>query len=178
VTVRLITYTDNYYGMSQRDIELARQISAAARKLGLSADPSAVQSILVIPGASAPAAVLPFWRAVRGYEHRRDNPSENLVHAVGGRRSGSTEWMSRARTAAARSTSRSGSRKSSRTVASLRRSPLGAGSYAMSSRRHGGLWPMRRATRPTSPRRRAATEWIRSKVHDGEADLHRTYLAR
>ena len=37
VTVRLITYTDDYYGMSRRDIELARQISAAARKLGLSA---------------------------------------------------------------------------------------------------------------------------------------------
>jgi 4a-hydroxytetrahydrobiopterin dehydratase len=66
VTVRLITYTDDYYGMSRRDIELARQISAAARKLGLSADPSAVQSVLVIPGASAPATVLPFWRAVLG----------------------------------------------------------------------------------------------------------------
>src|SRR5262245_10848185 len=40
VTVRLITYADDYYGMSQRDIALARQISAAARRLGLSADPS------------------------------------------------------------------------------------------------------------------------------------------
>jgi 4a-hydroxytetrahydrobiopterin dehydratase len=79
VTVRLITYTDDYYGMSRRDVELARQISAAARKLGLSADPSAVQSVLVIPGASAPAAVMPFWRAVLGYEHRRDNPGEDLV---------------------------------------------------------------------------------------------------
>ncbi len=83
VTVRLITYTDEYYGMSRRDIELARQISAAARKLGLSADPSAVQSVLVIPGASAPAAVMPFWRAVLGYEHRRDNPGEDLVDPHG-----------------------------------------------------------------------------------------------
>jgi 4a-hydroxytetrahydrobiopterin dehydratase len=83
VTVRLITYTDDYYGMSRRDIELARQISAAARKLGLSADPSAVQSVLVIPGASAPATVLPFWRAVLGYEHRRDNLSEDLVDPHG-----------------------------------------------------------------------------------------------
>ena len=47
VTVRLITNTDDYYGMSQRDAEMARQISAAARRLGLSADPSAVQSVLV-----------------------------------------------------------------------------------------------------------------------------------
>jgi 4a-hydroxytetrahydrobiopterin dehydratase len=43
VTVRLITYTDDYYGVSQRDVEMARQISAAARRLGLSADPSAVR---------------------------------------------------------------------------------------------------------------------------------------
>ena len=83
VTVRLITYTDNYYGMSRRDIELARQISAVARTLGLPADPSAVQSVLVIPGASAPAAVMPFWRAVLGYEHRRDNPGEDLVDTHG-----------------------------------------------------------------------------------------------
>ena len=83
VTVRLITYTDDYYGMSQRDIELARQISAAARKLSLFADPSAVQSVLVIPGASAPAAVMPFWRAVLGYEHRRDNPSQDLLDPHG-----------------------------------------------------------------------------------------------
>ena len=83
VTVRLITYTDDYYGMSRRDIELARQISAAARELGLSADPSAVQSVLVIPGASAPAAVMPFWRAVLGYEPRRDSPDEDLVDPHG-----------------------------------------------------------------------------------------------
>src|SRR5574341_810300 len=50
VTVSLITITDDYMGMSRRDVELARGISAAARKLGLTADPSAVQSLLVIPG--------------------------------------------------------------------------------------------------------------------------------
>src|SRR5262245_15248111 len=37
VTVRLITYTDDYYGMSHRDVEMARQITAAARRLGLPA---------------------------------------------------------------------------------------------------------------------------------------------
>src|SRR3989454_12180076 len=31
VTVRLITITHDYYGLSERDVELARQISAAAR---------------------------------------------------------------------------------------------------------------------------------------------------
>lgn len=83
VTVRLHTYTDDYYGMSRRDIELARRISAAARGLGLSTDPTAVQSMLVIPGASVTAEVLPFWRAVLGYEPRRDSPDENLVDPRG-----------------------------------------------------------------------------------------------
>lgn len=79
VTVRLITYTDDYYGMSLRDIELARQISAAARGLGLSADPSAMQSLTVIPGATVTSEVMPFWQAVLGYEPRRDSPDEDLV---------------------------------------------------------------------------------------------------
>ena len=36
VSVRLITYTDDYYGVSQREVEMASPISAAARRLGLS----------------------------------------------------------------------------------------------------------------------------------------------
>ncbi len=83
VTARLITYVDDYYGMSQRDVEMARQISAAARRLGLSADPTAVQSVLVIPGATAVRDVMPFWKAALGYEPRRDSPDEDLVDPRG-----------------------------------------------------------------------------------------------
>jgi len=79
VTVRLITIADDYYGMSQRDVELARQISLVAREQGLSADPSAVQTFLVIPGAPVAAEVMPFWRAALGYEPRGDSPDEDLV---------------------------------------------------------------------------------------------------
>jgi len=79
VTVRLLTKADDYYGMSQHDVALARQISAVARALGLAADPSAVQSFLVIPGAPVIAEVLPFWRAILGYEARPDSPEEDLV---------------------------------------------------------------------------------------------------
>jgi 4a-hydroxytetrahydrobiopterin dehydratase len=79
VTVRLITISNDYYGMSRRDIELARRISAAARELGFAAEPSALQSLLVIPGAPAIAEVMPFWRAVLGYEPRLDSPGEDLV---------------------------------------------------------------------------------------------------
>src|SRR5712692_723958 len=70
VTVRIVAFIEGYGGMLQSHVELARQISAAARELGVFADPSAVQSLLVIPGATSRAAVMPFWRAVLGYEPR------------------------------------------------------------------------------------------------------------
>jgi 4a-hydroxytetrahydrobiopterin dehydratase len=83
VTVRLITVTDDYYGMSMRDVGLARRISAVARDLGVPADPSAVQSVLVIPGAPKTAEVMPFWRAALGYVPRGDSPDEDLVDPRG-----------------------------------------------------------------------------------------------
>jgi 4a-hydroxytetrahydrobiopterin dehydratase len=79
VTVRLLTRTDDYYGMSTGDVELARKISAIARERGVPADPAAVQSLLVIPGAPVTSEVMPFWRAVLGYEPRPDSPEEDLV---------------------------------------------------------------------------------------------------
>ena len=79
VTIRLITYTDDWFGPSRRDVELARQISTVAREQGLTADPSAVQTVLIIPGAPVPAEVMPFWRALLGYEPRLDSPDEDLV---------------------------------------------------------------------------------------------------
>jgi 4a-hydroxytetrahydrobiopterin dehydratase len=82
VTVRLITFTPEYAGMTERDLDVARRISAAARNLGLSADPTAVQSLLIIPGAPNATQVIPFWRAVLGYEPRIDSPDEDLVDPV------------------------------------------------------------------------------------------------
>ena len=83
VTVRLITITDDYYGMSRRDVELARQISALARELDAPADPMAVESLEVIVGALAVPEVMPFWHAVLGYEQRGDSPEEDLVDPRG-----------------------------------------------------------------------------------------------
>ncbi len=79
VTVRLVTVGEDSFGMSQRDVELARQISALAREQSISVDPSMVQSLLIIPGAPDTSSVLPFWRAVLGYEPRGDSPDEDLV---------------------------------------------------------------------------------------------------
>jgi 4a-hydroxytetrahydrobiopterin dehydratase len=66
VTVRLFTTEPG--GLSSRDVDLARQISTAARELDLSADPTAVQHVQVAIDALAIDKVRPFWRAVLGYE--------------------------------------------------------------------------------------------------------------
>jgi 4a-hydroxytetrahydrobiopterin dehydratase len=68
VTVRLITH--DVGGLSDRDVALARAISAAAKDLGVAADPDALQVIQIGIDALVSADVLPFWRAVLGYRVR------------------------------------------------------------------------------------------------------------
>ena len=79
VTVRLITRADDWYGVTARHVDLARQISKVARDQGVLADPSAVQTLLMVPGAPVGAEIIPFWRAVLGYEPRANSPDEDLV---------------------------------------------------------------------------------------------------
>jgi 4a-hydroxytetrahydrobiopterin dehydratase len=78
VTVRL--WTHDVDGLSERDIGLARQISEAARGLGVPAAPADVQDVQVTVDASVGAAVIPFWRAVLGYRQVGD---EDLVDPRG-----------------------------------------------------------------------------------------------
>ena len=73
VTARLITISDDYYGLSGHDVELARQISALEPELGVAADPSAVQTVQVSIDALVSRDFMPFWRAVLGYEYRGDS---------------------------------------------------------------------------------------------------------
>lgn len=79
VTVRVVTLREGYMGMTRRDLELARAIQVVARGMGLTADPSALQSLLIIPGAPSRPEVMPFWRAALGYVPRPDSPEEDLV---------------------------------------------------------------------------------------------------
>lgn len=65
VTVRLTTHEVD--GLSERDVELARQISAAARELDVPADPTALKSVQVGIDALVGSRVMPFWRALLGY---------------------------------------------------------------------------------------------------------------
>jgi 4a-hydroxytetrahydrobiopterin dehydratase len=83
VTVRLLTKSDDWYGMTTADVALAGAISRLAREQALVADPSRVQNVLVIPGALDTATVLPFWRALLDYEPRPDSPDEDLVDPRG-----------------------------------------------------------------------------------------------
>jgi 4a-hydroxytetrahydrobiopterin dehydratase len=79
LAVRLITASPDYMGLSERDVELAREISAVARELGVSADPSVVQTVQVTIDALVSPEVMPFWRAVLDYEYRSDSPDEDLI---------------------------------------------------------------------------------------------------
>ncbi|MFI7574036.1 VOC family protein [Micromonospora sp. NPDC049497] len=82
VTVRLVTITPDHYGLTGRDVELARRISAAARDLGIPADPSAVQTVQVTVDALVGPDVLPFWRALLDYTDRPDS-TEDLIDPRG-----------------------------------------------------------------------------------------------
>jgi len=79
VTVRVVTLREDYMGMTTRDLELAQRISDVAREQGLEADPSQVQSLLIVPGAPDIKKVMPFWQAVMGYVPRPDSVEEDLI---------------------------------------------------------------------------------------------------
>jgi 4a-hydroxytetrahydrobiopterin dehydratase len=62
VTVRL--KTDSIGGLSERDVELAQQISVAAREVDAPPDPSAVQTVQIAIDALVGPDGRPLWRAV------------------------------------------------------------------------------------------------------------------
>jgi 4a-hydroxytetrahydrobiopterin dehydratase len=79
VTVLLRAFKGTDHGLVGRDLQLARAIAAAASELGLTADPAAIQSLLIIPGATNRRSIMPFWQSVLGYIPRPDSPDEDLV---------------------------------------------------------------------------------------------------
>ena len=79
VTVLLRAFKREAYGLTQADLKLAPAISTAAAGLGLTAEPTEIQSLSIIPGSMDRRAILPFWRAVLAYDPRADSPDEDLV---------------------------------------------------------------------------------------------------
>jgi 4a-hydroxytetrahydrobiopterin dehydratase len=70
VTVRLKTHSEG--GLTERDVALAGKITEAARELGVRVDLSGLQMVQVAIDALVIPDVLPFWRAVLGYEQEDD----------------------------------------------------------------------------------------------------------
>jgi 4a-hydroxytetrahydrobiopterin dehydratase len=70
VIVRL--FTQDPGGLSNQDVELAREISAAARTLDLPADPSTVLHVQIAIDALDIPKVRQFWQAVLGYREAGD----------------------------------------------------------------------------------------------------------
>lgn len=83
VTVLLRALKGEAFGLYPPDLDLAKAIVAAAAEHGAIPDPDAIQSLLVIPGAVDPSAIIPFWRAVLAYVPRADSPEEDLVDPLG-----------------------------------------------------------------------------------------------
>ena len=75
VTVR--TASGDYGALSELDVELARQISAEARRLNLEPDPAHVQVVAIAVAQDAEIDVGPFWAAALGYRHL--GPNEDAV---------------------------------------------------------------------------------------------------
>jgi 4a-hydroxytetrahydrobiopterin dehydratase len=70
VTVRLISH--DVGGLTERDVALAREISALARERGIEPDPTSVQDVQIAVDAQVHADVMPFWKAVLGYDDDGD----------------------------------------------------------------------------------------------------------
>ena len=84
LTVRL---TRGVFRLEERHVELARAVSAVARKYGAVADRTRVQEVGFAIAALPDAIDVGFWRAVLGYAELAD---DNAVDPLG---HGSTVWM-------------------------------------------------------------------------------------
>jgi 4a-hydroxytetrahydrobiopterin dehydratase len=69
--VHVLLTTHAVGGLTARDVELARAISAIAAELGVTAEPSAVTQLEIAIDAVDIPAVKPFWEAVLGYKSDR-----------------------------------------------------------------------------------------------------------
>ena len=79
VHVRLFSH--DVFGVTSRDITLARRISELAAGLGVAADPAAVQVLEIALDSADAATIKPFWRAVLGLQ---DSPLHDELIDGGG----------------------------------------------------------------------------------------------
>ena len=84
-------YSHDVDGVTSRDIDLARRISAIAAELGIEAAPRDVSTLELALDVPDAAEVQPFWAAVLGYEDHGEWPE---VMDPGGRNN--TLWFQKA----------------------------------------------------------------------------------
>ena len=85
-TVHVTTVSHDVTALTERDVHLAAAVTSLADELGLEADTSAPQSLEIAVDALDIPAVVPFWRAVLGYQdegHGVDEPAPVLVDRAG-----------------------------------------------------------------------------------------------
>jgi 4a-hydroxytetrahydrobiopterin dehydratase len=73
--VHVLLTTHDADGLTNRDVDLARTISAIALELGITAEPTAVTQLEIAIDALDIPAVKPFWEAVLGYKPHLDDDS-------------------------------------------------------------------------------------------------------
>lgn len=78
--VHLRLFSHDVGQLTQRDVDLAREISAASTGFGLRADPSAVQRMQLAIDASDAGVLAPFWQAAFRYDRMED---DRLVDPLG-----------------------------------------------------------------------------------------------
>lgn len=74
--VHVRTYTHDAEALTEKDVSLASQISAAAAELGLVANPAAVQRMQVAIDVLDLDAVAPFWQAALRFDRTDDRLSD------------------------------------------------------------------------------------------------------
>ena len=73
--VHVLLTTHDADGLTSRDVEMARSISAIAAELGIASEPTAVSQVEIAIDALDIPAVKPFWEAVLGYKPHLDDDS-------------------------------------------------------------------------------------------------------
>ena len=81
-TVHVSMSTHAVHGLSERDVALARTISALAADAGVEAEPHAAERVEVAVDALDIAAVVPFWKAALGYVDQPGLPPGEQVDAI------------------------------------------------------------------------------------------------
>lgn len=92
-TVHVVLTTHDAYGVTEADVDLAATISRLAADLATPGPPSALSRIEVAIDVMDGGAVLPFWRAVLGYENGEVRPDMGVVDIVDPRGVGPAFWF-------------------------------------------------------------------------------------